>query len=38
MKTDLTEAQFRAMMAELAKVFAGGTFDESVFPKGSLPA
>lgn len=38
MKTDLTGAQFRAMMAELAKVFAGGTFDESVFPGGTLPA
>jgi hypothetical protein len=32
MKTDLTEEQFKAMVAELAKVFAGGTFDERAFP------
>jgi hypothetical protein len=32
MKTDLTEAQFKAMVFELAKVFAGGAFDEAVFP------
>ena len=37
MKTDLTEEQFRAMVAELANVFAGGTFDESVFPEGTVP-
>ncbi len=34
MKTDLTEEQFKAMVAELAKVFTGGTFDECAFPEG----
>jgi hypothetical protein len=38
MKTDLTDVQFRAMVIELAKVFAGGTFDEHVFPEGIAPA
>jgi hypothetical protein len=38
MKTDLTDTQFRAMVTELAKVFAGGSFDERVFPKGTVPA
>ncbi len=37
MKTDLTDEQFRSMVTELAKVFAGGTFDEHVFPKGIAP-
>ncbi len=37
MKTDLTEDQFKAMVTELAKVFAGGTFDERVFPDGTVP-
>jgi hypothetical protein len=37
MKTDLTEEQFKAMVNELAKVFAGGTFDEQVFPGGVIP-
>jgi hypothetical protein len=36
MKTDLTEEQFRTMVAELAKVFAGGSFDESRFPEGTV--
>jgi hypothetical protein len=35
MKTDLTEEQFKVMVTELAKVFAGGTFDERVFPNGN---
>ena len=35
MKTDLTEKQFRAMVIELAQVFNGATFDESVLPKGA---
>ena len=35
MKTDLTEEQFKAIVAELAKVFAGGTFDEHAFPEGT---
>ena len=35
MKTDLTDEQFRAMVTELAKVFAGDTFDEHVFPRGN---
>jgi len=34
MKTDLTNEQFRAMVTELAKVFAGSIFDERVFPEG----
>ena len=38
MKTDLTDKQFRAMITELAKVFADGTFDEHVFPEGAAPA
>lgn len=37
MKTDLTEQQFRTMVAELAKVFAGGSFDERAFPEGTAP-
>ena len=37
MKTDLTEEQFKAMVAELAKVFTGGTFDERAFPEGMTP-
>jgi hypothetical protein len=37
MKTDLTEEQFKAMVTELAKVFAGGAFDERVFPDGTVP-
>ena len=37
MKTDLTEQQFRAMVAELANVFAGGSFDERAFPEGTAP-
>jgi hypothetical protein len=37
MKTDLTHEQFRAIVMELAKVFAGGAFDESVFREGSQP-
>jgi hypothetical protein len=38
MKTDLTNEQFRNMVTELAKVFAGGTFDERTFPEGVAPA
>jgi hypothetical protein len=38
MKTDLTDKQFRAMVTELAKIFAGGTFDERVFPQGTVPS
>jgi hypothetical protein len=38
MKTDLTEEQFKAMIAELAKVFTGGTFDERAFPGESPPS
>jgi len=38
MKTDLTEAQFKTMVFELAKVFAGGAFDEAVFPESSSTA
>jgi hypothetical protein len=37
MKTDLTEEQFGAVVTELAKVFAGGTFDERAFPGGAAP-
>jgi hypothetical protein len=36
MKTDLTEEEFKAVVAELAKVFTGGTFDERV-PGGNNP-
>jgi hypothetical protein len=32
METNLTKEQFKAMVTELAKVFAGATFDEQVFP------
>lgn len=38
MKTDLTEEQFKAMVTELAKAFAGGRFDERVFPDRTAPA
>ena len=37
MKTDLTDDQFRTLVTELAKVFAGGTFDEAAFPEGTAP-
>ena len=37
MKTDLTEEQFKAVVAELAKVFTGGTFGERAFPEGITP-
>ena len=37
MKTDLSEEQFKAMITELAKAFAGGAFDERVFPDGTAP-
>jgi hypothetical protein len=37
MKTDLTEEQFKTMVTELANVFAGGRFDERVFPEGTTP-
>ena len=36
MKTDLTDDQFRAMVTELAKAFAGGAFDERIFPDGTI--
>jgi hypothetical protein len=32
MKADLTEDRFKLMVTELAKVFDGGTFDQSAFP------
>jgi hypothetical protein len=32
MKTDLSDAEFRAMIAALAASFAGEAFDESAFP------
>jgi hypothetical protein len=32
MKADLTEDQFKRIVTELAKVFGGGTFDQSAFP------
>jgi hypothetical protein len=38
MKTDLTNEQFRNMVTGLAKVFAGGPFDERAFPEGVAPA
>jgi hypothetical protein len=38
MKTDLSDAQFRAMVSELATVFAGSKFDKSRFPEGKRPA
>jgi hypothetical protein len=38
MKTGLTEAQFRTLVTELAKVFDDGTFDEAAFPEGIAPA
>jgi hypothetical protein len=37
LKTDLTEEQFKVMVTELAKVFAGGAFDERAFPEGVAP-
>src|SRR5690349_22635728 len=37
MKTDLTDAQFRTLVRELAKTFDGGTFEERAFPDGALP-
>ena len=37
MKTDLTEEQFMALVAALARVFTGGTFDERAFPDGMTP-
>jgi hypothetical protein len=37
MKTDLTDAQFKAMVCELARVFAGGTFSQRAFPEGVSP-
>jgi hypothetical protein len=32
MKADLAEDQFKLIVTELAKVFDGGTFDQSAFP------
>jgi hypothetical protein len=37
MKTGLTEQQFKVMVAELAKVLAGGIFDDCAFPEGVSP-
>jgi hypothetical protein len=37
MKTDLSDAEFRRVVIELAKVFQGGQFDEQVFPEGKRP-
>lgn len=37
MKTDLNDAEFRLLVTELARTFAGGQFDERAFPEGSLP-
>jgi hypothetical protein len=37
MKADLSEGQFKLMVAELAKAFDGGPFDQGAFP-GQPPA
>ena len=37
MKTDLSDDEFRTMVTELAKAFAGGGFDEQAFPEGKRP-
>jgi hypothetical protein len=33
MKADMTDSEFRSMVAALARMFEGGDFDESVFPR-----
>ena len=37
MKTDLTHDEFKRIVTELAKTFAGGQFDERAFPEGKRP-
>jgi hypothetical protein len=37
MKTDLNDGEFRLLVTELARTFAGAGFDERAFPEGGLP-
>jgi hypothetical protein len=37
MKTNLSEEEFRTMVAELARAFAGERFDDGAFPDGAVP-
>ena len=37
MKTDLSEPEFKLLVAELARRFETGKFNESAFPEGKVP-
>jgi len=37
MKTDLSEPEFKRLVAELARRFEPGKFDQTAFPEGKVP-